>query len=106
MTTEELLEKLNEIQIGKCETRTLEVKAAEEGCRHHALPGQLVVAVTGQRHGVRGRCGGTGRRNQDHAQRIPPEAQENSDRQGADGGNDQPQHIAEDDLPQVLHHAF
>ena len=32
MTTEELLEKLNEIQKRQCETRTLEIKAAKEGC--------------------------------------------------------------------------
>lgn len=32
MTTEELLEKLNELQKRRCETRTLEIKAAKEGC--------------------------------------------------------------------------
>ena len=32
MTKEELLEKLNEINLHKCETQTLEVKAAEFGC--------------------------------------------------------------------------
>lgn len=32
MTSEELLEKLNEIRIQKCETRTLELKAAEKEC--------------------------------------------------------------------------
>ena len=32
MTTEELLEKLNEIQKYKCETQTLEIKAAKLGC--------------------------------------------------------------------------
>lgn len=32
MTTEELLEKLNEIQKRQCETRTLEIKAVKEGC--------------------------------------------------------------------------
>ena len=31
MTKEELLEKLNEIQKSKCETRTLEIKTAESG---------------------------------------------------------------------------
>ena len=35
MTTEELLEKLNEIQKRRCETRTLEIKAAKEGCPRH-----------------------------------------------------------------------
>ena len=32
MTTEELLEKLNKIQEFKCETQTLEIKAARQGC--------------------------------------------------------------------------
>ena len=32
MTTEELLEKLNTIQAFKCETQTLEIKAARQGC--------------------------------------------------------------------------
>lgn len=32
MTSEELLEKLNEIRIQKCETLTLELKAAEKEC--------------------------------------------------------------------------
>ena len=32
MTKEELLEKLNEVQAAKCESRTLEIKAAETGC--------------------------------------------------------------------------
>ena len=32
MTKEELLEKLNEIQITKCETQMLEIKAANQGC--------------------------------------------------------------------------
>ena len=32
MTKEELLEKLTEIQESKCETQTLEIKAAEQGC--------------------------------------------------------------------------
>lgn len=32
MTTEELIEKLNEIQKMKCETQTLELKSAEHGC--------------------------------------------------------------------------
>ena len=32
MTKEELLEKLNEIQQTKCETQTLEIKAAKSGC--------------------------------------------------------------------------
>ena len=32
MTAEELLETLNEIQKSKCETRTLEIKAAASGC--------------------------------------------------------------------------
>ncbi|MBR1662479.1 MAG: putative DNA binding domain-containing protein [Acidaminococcaceae bacterium] len=32
MTTEELLEKLNEIQKSKCETQMLEIKAARQGC--------------------------------------------------------------------------
>ena len=32
MTKEELLEILNEIQVGKCETQVLEIKAAEQGC--------------------------------------------------------------------------
>ena len=32
MTRDELLEKLNEIQKSKCETQTLEIKAAEGGC--------------------------------------------------------------------------
>ena len=32
MTKEELLDKLNEIQESKCETQTLEIKAAEQGC--------------------------------------------------------------------------
>ena len=30
MTKEELLEILNEIQVGKCETQVLEIKAAEQ----------------------------------------------------------------------------
>ena len=34
MTTEELIEKLNEIQENKCETRMLEIKAAEVACPH------------------------------------------------------------------------
>ncbi len=34
MTSEELLEKLNEIQKMKCETQTLEIKAAAFGCPH------------------------------------------------------------------------
>ena len=32
MTSEELLEKLKDIQTKKCEAQTLEVKAAESGC--------------------------------------------------------------------------
>lgn len=32
MTTEELLEKLELIQKMKCETSTLEIKSAEQGC--------------------------------------------------------------------------
>ena len=32
MTSEELIEKLNDIQKNKCETRVLELKAAEKGC--------------------------------------------------------------------------
>ena len=32
MTTEELLDKLTEIRESKCETQTLEIKAAEQGC--------------------------------------------------------------------------
>lgn len=32
MTTEELIDKLKEIQKNKCETQTLEVKSAEQGC--------------------------------------------------------------------------
>ena len=32
MTSEELIEKLNEIQKNKCETQTLELKAAASGC--------------------------------------------------------------------------
>ena len=35
MTTEELLEKLELIQKFKCETSTLEIKSAEQGCPKH-----------------------------------------------------------------------
>ena len=35
MTTEELLEKLELIQRMKCETSTLEIKSAEQGCPKH-----------------------------------------------------------------------
>ena len=35
MTTEELLEKLELIQKLKCETPTLEIKSAEQGCPRH-----------------------------------------------------------------------
>ena len=32
MTSEELFDLLNEIQVNKCETRILEIKAAKNGC--------------------------------------------------------------------------
>lgn len=35
MTTEELIEKLGLIQKMKCETPTLEIKSAEQGCPKH-----------------------------------------------------------------------
>ena len=35
MTTEELIEKLELIQKNKCETSTLEIKSAEQGCPKH-----------------------------------------------------------------------
>ena len=45
MTSQELLDILREIQINKCETRTLEIKAAEHGCPKRLYADSIVQEI-------------------------------------------------------------